>query len=57
MDAETLLKAIALCVEKGRDEDIDSLCIRWLKFTANDYGKEGKTAKKLLDIVSELLES
>jgi hypothetical protein len=57
MDSETFLKAIALCIDKGRNEEIDTLCIRWLKFTANDYGKEGKTAKELLDIVSDLLES
>ena len=56
MDAETLRVQIDKCAESGNNEEIDSLCIRWLKFTANDYGKEGKTAKKLLDIVSELLE-
>ena len=56
MDAETFSKAIKVCIEQNRLEEIDTLCFRWLKFIANDYGKDGKTAKKLLDIVSNLLE-
>lgn len=36
--------------------EIDECCIRWLRSTSSDYGKEGVIAKKLLDIICELLE-
>lgn len=36
--------------------EIDEACIRWLRSTASDFGKEGVTAKKLLDVICELLE-
>lgn len=55
MDAEQFSKMVQSSLEKDRYEEIASLCIRYLKFEANDYGEQGKTAKKLLDIAAELI--
>lgn len=57
MDAESFLVIIRACVDAGKDEDIALHCIRFLRFEANDHGKDGKTIKNLLDIVSDLLEA
>lgn len=41
-------------VNNATDEiDIDQLCYIWLKETASDYGKEGKIAIELLEIIKK----
>lgn len=43
-------------IELARDEDeVDGLCIEWLKMLCKDNGIEGQVAAKLLDVVVELL--
>lgn len=37
-------------------EDVDYVCVRWLRDAADDHGKEGETARKLLEIIKELLD-
>jgi len=38
------------------EEDIDKLCIKRLEHSCQEFGNEGKTALKLLDVVKDLLE-
>ena len=39
----------------GYYNELDELCIQWLKNMADDFGRDGQTAKALLEIVKELL--
>jgi len=57
MTEEQLVKDIQGAIDRDMAPEIaPAACIRYLRFLANDYGKEGKMAKKLLDLVGELLE-
>jgi hypothetical protein len=37
-------------------EALDTLCVRQLRSTCQDYGKDGKVAKALLELAASLLE-
>lgn len=46
----------ALSEDRDDNNAIDEACIKRLRRLANDYGKEGKIADRLLDIVRSLLD-
>lgn len=55
---------IMLSIEKFQEDaatcsnftEVDELAMRWLRSVCKDHGKGGQHAKKLLDIVGELLD-
>ena len=55
MDSETLINCIRKCQERGNEYDVPGLCIAYLMHHANDYANDGKTAKRLLEIVGNLI--
>jgi len=42
-------------IAPGHEEEVDQLCLLWLKQYAKEGGSDGKIAIKLLTIVEELL--
>lgn len=52
MDKDEFKTQIAQCNELS---DVDALCFKWLKSAAEDYGRQGEVALKLLDIAQEML--
>lgn len=40
----------------SNEEEIDEICIKWIRDLAKGYGKEGKVATALLDQIKILLE-
>jgi len=38
-----------------KPEDVDSLCMAWLKLVCMDNGKQGDRAHKLLEVVASML--
>lgn len=55
MTDEQLIQCIQQELDKDRTENIPGICFRYLRFVANDYGKEGLVAKQLLEIAANLI--
>lgn len=52
MNLENFKKAVAT----AKHDDIDGLCIAWLKCLCCEYGRKGKHADTLLSVVASMLD-
>jgi len=46
---------VTKAIESREECDIDRLCVEWLENVSKDYGNDGLIARKLMEVVRELL--
>ena len=51
----TLKEEIQQAIELGNDDELDLLCITWLRILSKDHGSNGMVADKLLIIIEDLI--